>query len=750
MTARVIQGSFVGGGPRLPSSVIQPKAMPRLPGPPVPAFAGRPPVAQPRLPGPPAPAFAGRPPVAQRHGAVDPGQLGLASAGGRPLPEAVRGKMEAALGANFADVRVHVGPQAERIGAIAFTLGSDIYFAPGRFQPDTVQGQQLLGHELTHVVQQRAGRVRNPLGSGIAVVQDHALEAEADRLGRHAAAHRVAAQARMPPGAAQPSAPVRISPPISTGPGSYRLTAGAGGRQVGSVMVHSRDKGTVEVTDLGVDQTQRGHGIGQMLVASAAKTGLQFGKSKVTLAAQDKGSGHLTQWYKSMGFTKTGVNQRGFPQLEAPISRVLAGTAQRKVDSGGTSVLQRMESASDILFKLAKPQSLPPVDVNTQRDVAATINRLIEKHEIWDWDENKAPDVCCLGGIVLGRLNQSVDEMIGSADLIQITPAKGIDSYYNAIRKNEKLKKQIVSLMIRSADRAGQLKYLMMAAESLSFNWKVVIEVHYYYKRKSSQINFHKDTLGETSFVNLMYLNEDWIAGPEYVLNPPRIGAHDANTAKTLPTSFRQDLETVRGRLPKPTHVEATFVEPYGFIAFTDETIHHTTPHVGPRTVSPKDIELWFRTTILKLCGMESKQYTILNAMMTDPSKIALLPQGFRWRSLFRMATAPEAKRYTREDLQNAGVPAIAVEQLLDATHAYGYTTVSVPKAFNKLNPEGKGRWPIAEPNSTSPSLRRRMSVNTKLHEAFLSKAALEQVAADIPRCFFRVWIRFVPHYAQL
>jgi hypothetical protein len=38
--------------------------------------------------------------------------------------------MEAALGANFADVRVYVGPQAERIGAIAFTVGSDIYFAP--------------------------------------------------------------------------------------------------------------------------------------------------------------------------------------------------------------------------------------------------------------------------------------------------------------------------------------------------------------------------------------------------------------------------------------------------------------------------------------------------------------------------------------------------------------------------------------------------------------------------------------------
>jgi hypothetical protein len=158
------------------------------------------------------------------------------------LPNAVRGKMEAALGADFSNVRVHVGPQAERIGAVAFTIGSDIYFAPGRFQPETAHGQQLLGHELAHVVQQRAGRVRNPIGSGIAVVQDHALEAEADRLGQRAAMHRAPVQAKMLRGAAQPSAPVRISPPISAGSGSYRLSAGAGGREIGSVIAHARKK----------------------------------------------------------------------------------------------------------------------------------------------------------------------------------------------------------------------------------------------------------------------------------------------------------------------------------------------------------------------------------------------------------------------------------------------------------------------------------------------------------------------------
>src|SRR5579859_985657 len=186
MTGRVIQGHFAGGRARAP-------------GPPVPPNPLAPRIA------PPAHAGAARPPVAQRQGggnfAIDPAHLGLVRGGGRPLPETVRSKMEAAFGADFTAVRVHVGPQAERIGAVAFTTGTDIYFAPGRYQPDTPAGQQLLGHELAHVIQQRQGRVRGP-GGGVAVVQDRALEAEANAAGL-----RVAAHALPPPRGPSPPAP---------------------------------------------------------------------------------------------------------------------------------------------------------------------------------------------------------------------------------------------------------------------------------------------------------------------------------------------------------------------------------------------------------------------------------------------------------------------------------------------------------------------------------------------------------------
>ncbi len=102
---------------------------------------------------------------------------------GAPLPAALRARMEGVFGADFSAVRVHVGPQAGSIGAIAFAAGADLYFTPGSYRPETAEGRRLIGHELAHVVQQRQGRVR-AAASGLCVVQDPALEAEAERMAR--------------------------------------------------------------------------------------------------------------------------------------------------------------------------------------------------------------------------------------------------------------------------------------------------------------------------------------------------------------------------------------------------------------------------------------------------------------------------------------------------------------------------------------------------------------------------------------
>ncbi|HEX2095732.1 MAG TPA: DUF4157 domain-containing protein [Longimicrobiaceae bacterium] len=111
--------------------------------------------------------------------------------GGQPLPGPVQTKMEAAFGHDFSGVRIHQGPEAASIGASAFTRGTNIHFVPGRYDPHSQEGQRLLGHELTHVVQQRAGKVAAPQGGGVPINDDRGHEAEADAAGARAAAGKL-------------------------------------------------------------------------------------------------------------------------------------------------------------------------------------------------------------------------------------------------------------------------------------------------------------------------------------------------------------------------------------------------------------------------------------------------------------------------------------------------------------------------------------------------------------------------------
>ncbi len=81
--------------------------------------------------------------------------------GGAPLESGVRGRMESAFGYDFSSVRVHSGStgasMSSSLGARAFTLGGDIGFAAGEYQPNTLVGDALIAHELAHVVQQSSG-----------------------------------------------------------------------------------------------------------------------------------------------------------------------------------------------------------------------------------------------------------------------------------------------------------------------------------------------------------------------------------------------------------------------------------------------------------------------------------------------------------------------------------------------------------------------------------------------------------------
>ena len=84
--------------------------------------------------------------------------VGRQNGGGQPLDAATREFFSARFGHDFANVRVHADAEAAEsaraLNALAYTVGRDVVFGAGQYAPGTRAGQQLLAHELTHVVQQ--------------------------------------------------------------------------------------------------------------------------------------------------------------------------------------------------------------------------------------------------------------------------------------------------------------------------------------------------------------------------------------------------------------------------------------------------------------------------------------------------------------------------------------------------------------------------------------------------------------------
>jgi hypothetical protein len=106
--------------------------------------------------------------------AVSPVHDVVGKGSGAPLDEATRSTMESAFGASFEHVRVHTGDEASRsaesVGANAYTVGSDVVFRSGQYDPASTSGQRTIAHELAHVVQQSAGPVDGtPAAGGIRV-----------------------------------------------------------------------------------------------------------------------------------------------------------------------------------------------------------------------------------------------------------------------------------------------------------------------------------------------------------------------------------------------------------------------------------------------------------------------------------------------------------------------------------------------------------------------------------------------------
>ncbi|MEP6695765.1 MAG: DUF4157 domain-containing protein [Pseudonocardiales bacterium] len=133
----------------------------------------------------------------------------VGSGGGSALPSATRAGMEARFGADFGGVRLHTGgaaaASAHSVQAKAYTVGDDVVLGAG-VDPSGAAGEKTLAHELTHVLQQRAGDVDGTQAAGGIKVSDpgdrfeQEAEQTADRVMSDQAPEIGTAQATAPAG----------------------------------------------------------------------------------------------------------------------------------------------------------------------------------------------------------------------------------------------------------------------------------------------------------------------------------------------------------------------------------------------------------------------------------------------------------------------------------------------------------------------------------------------------------------------
>jgi hypothetical protein len=152
-------------------------------------------------------------------------QITALRGGGQPLPQSERNFFEPRFGADFSQVRVHAGNQAAEaaraVNARAFTLGRDVVFGAGQYQPRSTEGQRLLAHELTHVVQQNGVSAQK-----LNTVSANIITPAAKQIQRAAS---VEPSLPLPAGEQGPPAPLTL-PSIcvpTTGSGSTRTSSSA-------------------------------------------------------------------------------------------------------------------------------------------------------------------------------------------------------------------------------------------------------------------------------------------------------------------------------------------------------------------------------------------------------------------------------------------------------------------------------------------------------------------------------------------
>lgn len=479
-------------------------------------------------------------------------------------------------------------------------------------------------------------------------------------------------------------------------------------------------------------------------------------------------------------------------------------TVSRWLDGQQLSV-QRSKESQDLLTRLAVPKIREGPAIEVQTTLVSALEDLIRRGEV-----SEATTEFCIGGVVLDRLPNSETELRPATrtqedskeedkkrrdaetgeiftrltqqkgketPMTRFTPlsgggtvarSAGVD--FGPFVLGGELGSLVVENSLKTMIDAEQVEYLRLAGLPNS-EWVILIELHYIRSRPKDMAGFHKDTRGQSLFVNLNYhMPGHRTRGPEHVLNPPPSVDHDEqvlsdkDSNRTLPAEFSDDLRHARKELGAPSRIELPGDVPeLGYVAFVDEAIHHATPWFGHRYVTAKEFSAYLtRHHPAKFAEISRAEKQYENSLVpayfspfNSYVKHSIISDDEieTWRRWHHMATPANDRRYTRKDF----APTIPSEEFDEVLHDVG-AQKDAPRARG-----GSGGWHSASIPGVKPSIRgatvtpgvrspirpdgSRPLVRTS-SQSDLTKGLPGQLPEDVPRRFIRTWVRAVPREA--
>ncbi|WP_264564733.1 DUF4157 domain-containing protein [Flavobacterium sp. N3904] len=450
------------------------------------------------------------------------------------LPDNLKSGIENISGYSMDDVKVHRNSgKPAQLQAHAYAQGTDIHLAPGQ--------EKHLPHEAWHVVQQKQGRVKPTIQKkrDLTINDDAGLEKEADVMGSKAQGFN--------------NSNLDTNKKLSLKTNSSALNSN-------SNSIHQR------VRFSNSNSFYRAPIDPNLLPLELKKDFMDHYKADQDAIFMTKLSPKTRAWVAE--------NSRipGAPAQVGELVWVEVGAADWQ------SITTGAEAGSLEGISAPKVEQLSQEHFALQSDIMNELDHLVSAI-----DAPNRKQVYRLGTVEINFADGNPTFTMGAPVLV--VPS-GVANGYFLVSENNDIKQNIATNVRNTLTTSDQLKYIQQN-ELVNQEWKIIVDVDFYYERPSNSIGFHKDTVGRSLFVNLNFNNLDHeLVGPEYILNPPAIQEHDQHIGNKLPDEFKKDLARERKRIPTPTEIQGTRIPKRGMVSFVDEMIHHSTPFIGHRGIS--------------------------------------------------------------------------------------------------------------------------------------------------------------------